>query len=70
MKQTIIHTEYILLGQFLKFIGIVENGAECKLYLLENDIKVNNITEIRRGRKLYPGDVISINKEEYKIYNN
>ncbi|MDE5617406.1 MAG: S4 domain-containing protein YaaA [Ureaplasma sp.] len=62
-----IYTNYITLGSFLKFIGIVGQGSDVKNYLLENKIFVNNETENRRGKKIYPGSIIEINSIKYLI---
>jgi len=67
MKAILIETEYIDLSQALKLVGLVGTGGEAKYFLQENTIKVNSALENRRGRKLYPGDILQINKEEYKI---
>ena len=37
-----IQTEYIKLGQFLKFSGIITNGGEAKELLEEGLVFVNN----------------------------
>ncbi|MDC3414907.1 S4 domain-containing protein YaaA [Terrihalobacillus insolitus] len=59
MKEEVsIQTEYIQLGQFLKLVNIVESGGMVKHFLSEYQIYVNGTLENRRGRKLYPGDVI------------
>ena len=50
-----IKSEYIKLGQFLKYNNIVQSGAEAKNYLDENNVLINGEQENRRGRKLYPG---------------
>jgi len=63
MKNIPIESEYITLGQLLKFAGIIQNGGEAKFFLSENLIHVNQEPDQRRGRKLYPGDVIEINKK-------
>lgn len=62
-----ISTEYITLGQFLKFSGIIDSGAYAKIFLQENEIYVNGELESRRGRKLYPGYKIKVYFEEYLI---
>ena len=62
-----IKTEYIKLGQFLKFSGIVSMGSECKDFIDDNCIKVNSNDEKQRGKKLFPGDLIEINGEKYLI---
>lgn len=55
-----ISTEYIPLGQFLKLANILESGGMVKVYLQENGVYVNGELETRRGRKLYPGDKVSV----------
>lgn len=67
MKKVLIQSESINLGQFLKFSGVISNGGEAKFFLLENDVKVNQINENRRGKKLFSGDVIEINGIKYCI---
>lgn len=62
-----IQTEYIKLGQFLKFSGIITNGGEAKNLLEEGLILVNNKVELARGKKLFPGDTVFFDGEEYKI---
>lgn len=67
MKEILIHTEYIKLGQFLKLANLIQTGGEEKLFLLSNRIYVNQEKENRRGRKLYPEDQIEILGETYII---
>ena len=67
MRTVFIEKEPILLGQFLKFVGIITNGGEAKIFLLDAVVKVNNVTENRRGKKLFNNDLVEINKEKYKI---
>ena len=67
MKKIIIQSDYITIGQFLKFTGIISSGAMAKTYLNENIIYVNKEIENRRGRKLYKGDIIQINKDYFEI---
>ena len=58
---------YITLQQFLKLKDIVSSGGEAKFFIAENEILVNGETEKRRGRKLYPGDTVSVNGRKYEI---
>ncbi len=55
-----INTEYITLGQFIKLINILESGGMVKAFLQEQGAVVNGELEHRRGRKLYPDDVVEI----------
>ncbi len=67
MKKVAIKGEYITLGQFLKYVGIVSLGSEEKRYLSENAALVNGERDDRRGKKLRPGDVVSLKEGEYEI---
>ncbi len=62
-----INTEYITLGQLLKFAGIAHSGGDIKYYLQNTEILVNGEQENRRGRKLYPNDVVKIDDQEIII---
>lgn len=67
MKEIKIHSEYITLGQLIKFLGIVNTGGEIKVFLSENSVFVNETPENRRGKKLYPGDFVQISSKKFKI---
>lgn len=62
-----INTEFITLAQMLKMADIVQSGGQAKYAVKELDITVNDELENRRGRKLYPGDRITVNGENYTI---
>ena len=62
-----LREEYIKLGQALVAANLVEDGVEAKFAIQDGEVKVNQETETRRGRKLYDGDVISYNGEEIRI---
>ena len=67
MERVEIYTEFITLGQLLKITNTVESGGEVKVYLSMNKVYVNGELDVRRGRKLYKGDRISLNSKEYII---
>jgi len=67
VKEIKINTDNIQLDQFLKWANIVSSGGEAKILIKEGHIKVNNLLEQRRSRKLIIGDEIKINEEAYKI---
>lgn len=69
MDLIFIKTDYITLGQFLKYLGIIGSGSEAKNFLQNNDVFVNNIEEKRRGKKLYPQDLVKIFNKTYEISN-
>lgn len=60
MKEIFIKTEFIKLGQFIKFIDLISNGGDIKMFLSENSVYVNNELENRRGRKLYNNDQVEV----------
>lgn len=65
--EIIIKTEFIKLGQFLKFLNILSSGGDVKEFLLNQEVYVNGELENRRGRKLYPNDTILVNSIQYVI---
>ncbi|MDD3382936.1 MAG: S4 domain-containing protein YaaA [Bacilli bacterium] len=67
MEKTIIYTEYITLGQLLKFKGVISSGSEAKIFLGVHEVIVNGAKDNRRGRKLYVGDRVEVLKKEYLI---
>jgi ribosome-associated protein len=60
IKDVHLTSEMITLGQFLKFAGLIDTGGQTKWFLETHEIKVNGDPENRRGKKLYPGDVVEI----------
>lgn len=60
MKEIKINTEFIRLGQFLKWAHICENGAEAGLLIRDCKVKVNGILCIQRGKKIIMNDKIEV----------
>lgn len=60
MNKIEISTEFIKLDQFLKWVGIADNGSFAKMMILNGDVKVNGIVAMERGKKLRKGDMIAI----------
>lgn len=68
MKKKIrIKDEFIKLGQALKLSGEADTGVDAKYIIEEGKVKVNGEVEIRRGRKLYNGDVFNVNDSEVTV---
>ena len=59
--------DYITLGQLLKAENLVEDGAMAKEVIKEGLAKVNGEVDTRRGKKLYPGDVVEFEGNEIRI---
>ncbi len=54
-----IRDESIRLGQFLKLANLIGTGAEAKSAIADGLVTVNDEVELRRGRQLRRGDVVS-----------
>lgn len=62
-----IHTEYIELQQLLKILNLISSGGQAKQFLNEYDVLVDEIKETRRGRKIYNGMKVKVDKKTYLI---
>lgn len=62
-----IHTEFIKLDSFLKFAGICGTGGEAKILISQGDVLVDGESCTMRGKKIYPGMVVSAGTEEYEV---
>jgi ribosome-associated protein len=62
-----ISTPYITLGQLLKMTDWIASGGQAKEAVLQLKIQVNGEAENRRGRKLYPKDLVEIEGKRYTI---
>ena len=67
MEEIVLRDEFIKLGQALKAAGLVESGVEAKIVIQNGEVKVNNVTETQRGKKLYDGDIVSFDGQEIAI---
>ena len=55
-----IRGDMIRLGQLLKLADVVDSGGEARDLLEEEEVLVNGEREMRRGRQLHAGDMISL----------
>jgi ribosome-associated protein len=62
-----IDTPYIKLDSFLKAVNAASSGGEAKFLINGGDVLVNGEIELRRGRKLYPGDRIEVGGKVYMV---
>ena len=59
-----ITTEYIKLDQLIKFAGIAYSVAEAKDMVINGCASVNGEKCTMRGKKLRPGDVVTLDFED------
>ena len=62
-----ITTDYIELQQLLKLTDWISTGGEAKIAVKRLKIKLNGEPENRRGKKIYPGDVVEIQNKKYEV---
>ncbi|WP_298439482.1 RNA-binding S4 domain-containing protein [Geobacter sp.] len=62
-----IDTDHIKLDSFLKAENLVGSGGEAKALIAGGAVRVNGETELRRGRKLRPGDQVEVGGETFVI---
>ncbi len=67
MKEIKIDQPFIKLGQVLKLAGIADSGSYAKLFISDGLVQVNGEVDTRRGRKVYPGDIITFEDQTIKI---
>lgn len=67
METIKINTEFIKLDSFLKLTNLCESGGLAKTLIQEGAVMVNGEVETRRGKKLYKGDKISFQGNDFII---
>ena len=65
-----INTEFIKLDQLLKYSGLAETGGHEKEIVAEGAVSVNGEVCMMRGKKIRPGDVITVDQYEIHILSN
>ncbi len=58
---------YITLAQLCKMLKMVDSGGAAKHFVRAGGILVNGTEETRPGRKLRPGDIVTIKGENYEV---
>ncbi|WP_297081248.1 RNA-binding S4 domain-containing protein [uncultured Demequina sp.] len=59
--------DVIRLGQFLQLAGLVDTGGEAKAAIREGEVTVNGEVDLRRGRQLVVGDVVSFAGRQARV---
>ena len=60
MKEITIKTDFIKLQQFIKLAGVVSQGSDAKILILDGIVKVNGKACLERGKKIKNGDIVFI----------
>jgi ribosome-associated protein len=67
MREISVGEEMIRLGQFLKLSGLIDSGGEAKSRILAGEVLVNGEVDVRRGRQLRRGDVVTVDGEQVRV---
>lgn len=60
-------TDFIKLDQFLKVTEVTQSGGEAKLLIRSGEVAVNGEMELRRGRKLYDQDIVTVDDVSFTV---
>ena len=66
-KEISIQTKNIKLDALLKFEGLAGTGGEAKERIQDGEVLVNGETCTMRGRKIRPGDTVSLDGVTLKV---
>ncbi len=67
METVEIRTPFIKLDALLKFAALVGTGGEAKTAVQDGLVAVNGEVCTQRGKKLYPGDEVSLGGETVRV---
>ena len=59
--------EFITLQALLKAGGLCDSGGAAKIAITEGKVKVDGEIEIRRGKKIRVGQIVSLDGSEIKV---
>jgi ribosome-associated protein len=62
-----ISSDSIRLGQFLKYAGMIDSGADAKGVIVDGLVLVNGDVETRRGRQLRHGDTVAFGDDVARV---
>lgn len=62
-----IHTEFIKLDSLLKFAGLCDTGGFAKELVQQGAVRVNGEVCTMRGKKIRPGDAVTVDKYTVRV---
>ena len=69
IKYVKLKTLWIRLDQLLKFAGVAESGGQAKEMILGEEVQLNGELCLARGKKIFPGDVITLDGVDIIVKN-
>lgn len=70
METIEIRDDFIKLGQLLKLAGLVDSGLEAKVVINNGEVSLNGRTELKRGKKIKDGDIVSFRGKQVRVKAN
>jgi len=67
MQKVCINPPHIKLEQFLKLCALVNSGGEAKVLIQGGKVAVNGEICPMRGKKLFGGEVITIENQHFEV---
>ncbi|MCI8779685.1 MAG: S4 domain-containing protein YaaA [Lachnospiraceae bacterium] len=67
MQAIEINDDFIKLGQLLKLAGMVSSGVEAKIVIQNGEVTVNGEVDTRRGKKIYPQDIVEYKGQQVTV---
>ncbi|HWC84808.1 MAG TPA: RNA-binding S4 domain-containing protein [Pseudonocardiaceae bacterium] len=67
MREVVVSSGAIRLGQFLKLADVVDVGSDARSLLESGEVRVNGEAEDRRGRQLVRGDIVTVGGTELRV---
>ena len=67
MRVVTIDREPVELCKILKFESLVSTGGEAKQVIADGLVRVNGEVETRKRKKIYSGDMIAFDGEQFKV---
>lgn len=67
VENVTLKTEFIKLDQLLKFANAAESGGMAKEMIQDGIVLVNDEVCTMRGKKIRPGDTVSLGGETFEV---
>ncbi len=67
VREIVVRSDGIRLGQLLKLAELVETGSEGKELLAAGGVEVNGEQELRRGRQMVSGDLVTAKDQAIRV---
>ncbi len=64
-----IREESIALFKLLKLANMVASGGEAKYVVSEGLVRVNGAVETKKGKKIFPGDIVEFQGVRIQVVN-